>query len=318
MENIFESDLYKKINQILEIKNECRKNIDKMECIAKEDSSCSEELLKSIEKANIDFEKVDYACENFVNLFIKLIEGTVYISNSLSWYIYHLDTSCINRVYSIWKESLDKYSESDEEDLSFTFNQIIKCQKNEEKVKETDYYFSDLIKSNLKEIKELIKINFPKRDFFLNKLFTNLEEKNYLESLLIGITQADGICNDIFNCQLYSKRSEKNNKEKRYFLKLEKEFINLFGENYKKKHCDFTYLQINSLSKINLLNENKYEEHSFKNLNLNRHYILHGNEVNKDVYNETNCLKIISLLASLAKANEYRKREHVSEIEKNM
>ncbi|ELC8415331.1 TPA: hypothetical protein I9Z29_000921 [Clostridium perfringens] len=312
MENIFESDLYKKLNYILENKNECRKNIDKMKNIAKEDNSCTEELYKAIEKADKYFKRVDYESENLVNLVTKLIEGTVYISNSLSWYIYYLDITCINRVNSIWKESLDKYSESDEEENSeFNFNEIIKCQENEEKVKETDYYFSNLIKSNLNEIKELIKINFPERIFFLNNLFTNFEEKKYLESILIGMTQADGICKDIFKCKLYSKKDKR--------LILEKKLINLFGENYEKESCDFTYLQIYSLSKMNSLteNENKNEKQSLKSIKFNRHRILHGLEVDKDIYNETNCLKIISLLASLAKANEYKK-EYSDKGEKNM
>ncbi|WP_164472561.1 hypothetical protein, partial [Clostridium perfringens] len=78
MENIFESDLYKKLNYILENKNECRKNIDKMKNIAKEDNSCTEELYKAIEKADKYFKRVDYESENFVNLVTKLIEGTVY------------------------------------------------------------------------------------------------------------------------------------------------------------------------------------------------------------------------------------------------
>ncbi|MFY8264533.1 hypothetical protein ACOT7R_16750, partial [Clostridium perfringens] len=95
--------------------------------------------------------------------------------------------------------------------------------------------------------------------------------------------------------------------------------INLFGENYEKESCDFTYLQIYSLSKMNSLteNENKNEKQSLKSIKFNRHRILHGLEVDKDIYNETNCLKIISLLASLAKANEYKK-EYSDKGEKNM
>ncbi|EOU1670459.1 hypothetical protein OQL13_000536 [Clostridium perfringens] len=233
------------------------------------------------------------------------------LTNILGWYLYKLDEKLINKLKYLWKDYIYEVKSLESKGSiieNFDYGKVL---NEKAKVDETDNYISNIVKSNLETIKKSLKENFPHRNIFIDKIFKNFKKKNYIECLLLALTQSDGMFCEIIELQLYSKsergivRGKKNKRKENKLVS--------YLEQAKLESNDFVYTAISMLEQINIINENKDFRLCIDNPTLNRNTILHGTELLS--YNEINCLKIISLLDLITKLKE-RYREVSGE--KNM
>ena len=161
-------------------------------------------------------------------------------------------------------------------------HQLAELIKNE-KEKEINKFMGDFIENDIENIMKNIFENFPKRKKIILKAYHAHKKKDYELSIPIFLIQADGICLDILNKNLYSRC--KNGTPR--IAKSLKELGNGWIKN--------SFIEL--LRNPNLYNFWKNEP--FYSKTLNRNKILHGESINYGT--NINSLKIISLLYYLSK-----------------
>ncbi len=139
-------------------------------------------------------------------------------------------------------------------------------------------YFSE----RLPDIEQELKTKFPARANILESAFNAHRNKEYALSVPIFLIQADGICFDLINRQLYSKRSK----------------VPVIAEYAKSIATDtFKSILLYPLTQplpIAASADERTEDFD----ELNRHQVVHGESTNYDT--ELNSLKAISLLNYVA------------------
>lgn len=138
---------------------------------------------------------------------------------------------------------------------------------------------ADYYRSNADEIKQRLCESNPCRQQIIKSAFAAHESSNFYLSIPIMLIQADGICFDLIGTQLFSK----DKKVPRIAAK--------FEGIEKDSYLD---ILLECLRQVMPINASESERKFLDNDILNRHAILHGEEIN--YANETNSLKTISLL----------------------
>lgn len=135
-------------------------------------------------------------------------------------------------------------------------------------------YFSE----RLSEIEEGIKKKFPHRANILESAFNAHRRKEYALSIPIFLIQADGICFDLINKQLYSKKGK---------VPVVAEFAETITTDVFRSALLYPLTQSIPISAS--ANERPEEFND-----LNRHQVIHGESIDYDT--EINSFKAISLL----------------------
>ncbi len=159
----------------------------------------------------------------------------------------------------------------------FSLNDMIA----ENKIAELDELLVNYYEKNLDRILSEIIIEYPSRKTLIEEGFNNFKEKRYASSIVLLITQIDGICYD--KCEKLFFRNQRQRKV--YKPEIEAELSKI-----KNAFLECTLSPIKTPSVVN--------EHisNIKNfpVTLNRHAIIHGHV--KTFNDRLNNLKIISLL----------------------
>ncbi|MEA3496892.1 MAG: hypothetical protein U9R42_12780 [Bacteroidota bacterium] len=140
-----------------------------------------------------------------------------------------------------------------------------------------DFFVNHISELNSSIEKELYK-NFPLRMKILKEGFQAHRKGNFHSSILIFLSQSDGICRDITGFKLYNQKKGKPI-IKKYLEELD--------------HDSFAYKILQQIAEPGLINSSERDLSNY-NGSLNRHEIMHG--ISTNFGNVTNSLKAISLL----------------------
>ena len=179
---------------------------------------------------------------------------------------------------------------------NMTFVDVVKMGElfSESKFDEIDSFMINHTRISIKEISKYLKINFPHRYKYLRGSFKHFKDKNYYDALNSFVIQAEGICKEIFNTNLYSiPYTNKSDLSKKIENEYEDDII------------------LESLKNIHALNRRNNNE-NYHNGIVSRNELLHGESL--EYYDEVNCLRAISLIDFLINikkdkdSGEYKRR----------
>lgn len=159
----------------------------------------------------------------------------------------------------------------------FKFSNMI----TDNKIAEFDELLENYYEKNLFRIESDIIKEYPSRKILIEEGFNNFKEKRYASSIVLLITQIDGICFD--KCEKLFFRNQ--NKRKVYKPEIEAEI--------RKIKNVFLECTISPIETPSVINEHINNIKNFP-VSLNRHTIIHGQD--KTFNNKSNNLKIISLI----------------------
>jgi hypothetical protein len=147
-----------------------------------------------------------------------------------------------------------------------------------ERIEEADKDISNIFKEHLKFVESTLLSKYPKRKAILITAFKAHSNKDFLLSIPVFLSQAEGICYDITEIKLFSKKIDKPKLAALLQDTIEGSWLNLILQPF----AEVTALNASEKDRINYPGT------------LNRHEILHG--ISIDYGTEINSLKSISLL----------------------
>ena len=142
--------------------------------------------------------------------------------------------------------------------------------------RKVDKFLIEHFKKDLPRIKKNLITNFPNRARIFKSAFRTQNNKDYLSSIPLFLSQAEGICIDLTGIKLYSTNHSKPK-------------ITKFVESLPKNELSSILLQ--PLLAQGLITANNYLRHNFPGT-INRHEILHG--ISTDYGIQVNSYKAIS------------------------
>jgi hypothetical protein len=147
-----------------------------------------------------------------------------------------------------------------------------------------DTIFSDFFEKETKIIEKKCLDRFPLRKSIILKAFKAYRRKDYETSIILFLTQIDGMFKDISQKSIFSRN--KNFKAQAWLIELEQT-----GKG------DLVLAALSALAETKLLSLDFNEARNYPNI-IARNMILHGHELNFGT--KKNCLKTISLISFIA------------------
>lgn len=165
-------------------------------------------------------------------------------------------------------------------DLEMSFGEIWEIESVLENgdVETANQFLIEHFSSRLSAIEQRLKSRFPSRAKIFESAFNAHERKEYTLSVPIFLIQADGICYDLINKQLYSKRNK---------VPVITEYAKTVASDAFQGALLYPLTQPLPISASSNERAEDFNE-------LNRHQVVHGESANYDT--EINSLKAISLL----------------------
>lgn len=149
---------------------------------------------------------------------------------------------------------------------------------------EIDAVFSDFFEHEAKKIEKKCLERFPARESIIRKAFKAYKRKDYETSIILFLTQIDGMFKDISQKSLFS--SNKNYKAQAWLKELEQG-----GKG------DLILAALSALNETKLLSLDFNAAKKYPKV-ISRNTILHGYETNFGT--KINCLKAISMVSFIA------------------
>lgn len=159
----------------------------------------------------------------------------------------------------------------------------------EDSEKVDKWFINHFNKTRIREIKERLISNYPKREDILKRAFERHKKKDYISSIILLLAQADGIFNDETSNKFF------NYKEKRKGVKY------ISPEN-KNNLLDLLMEPMIIQTSINA-QQDKICEYPIR---LNRHEIIHGVDTNYS--SKINSLKVVSFINYIDEIIYFTKR----------
>jgi len=162
--------------------------------------------------------------------------------------------------------------------MSFRWIQEIESTLDDGDIETVNAVLMEYFSERLSEIEENLKTRFPARAIILESAFNAHKRKEYALSIPVFLIQADGICYDLINKQLYSKKGK---------VPVVAEYAETITADVFRSALLYPLTQPLPISAS--ANE-RTEDFS----DLNRHQVIHGESTTYDT--EINSLKAISML----------------------
>jgi len=228
----------------------------KTQSIAKELAKVAEAMIKPLESYRLNFENI--VSPIFVEFAKKLADLPERTKRSLV--------------------VLAKHGWYFDPDMPFRGLQELEVALEEGNVEIVNTILMEYFSEKLSEIEEKLKAKFPTRATILGAAFDAHRRKEFVLSIPVFLIQADGICYDLINKQLYSKKDK----------------VPVIAEYAKTITTDtFRSILLYPLTQSLPISASAKERTEDFN-DLNRHQVIHGESTNYDI--ELNSLKAISLL----------------------